>query len=296
MGRAHPRDVAREEPLRHLGDDRVIGVADVRDRGARRLGNELVGVHLREPGLGCHPAHELGVGNAVRVLQWAIRACHTDTFIDYTKSLSRYFIATFKHLGGEVFAEDTYTQGAQDFSAQLQRIKALPKQPDVLYISSYMPDLGTIIKTIRAAGITTPIMGGDSYDDPQLSVVLGPDRGNDVFYATHSFMSADAGANVAAFLDLYKAEYQKDPDTAFVVTGWDVVNVMAEAMTKANSTDGAAMAKAMEGTEFTLLTGHLTWSDAAGGHRPDKEAVIAEISAGKTKFDGWFRPTWVPEP
>ncbi len=227
---------------------------------------------------------------------WRTAYVVTDTFIDYTKSLSRYFIATFKHLGGEVFAEDTYTQGAQDFSAQLQRIKALPKQPDVLYISSYMPDLGTIIKTIRAAGITTPIMGGDSYDDPQLSVVLGPDRGNDVFYVTHSFMSADAGANVAAFLDLYKAEYQKDPDTAFVVTGWDVVNVMAQAMTKANSTDGAAMAKAMEGTEFTLLTGHLTWSDAAGGHRPDKEAVIAEIAAGKTKFDGWFRPTWVPEP
>ena len=227
---------------------------------------------------------------------WRTAYVVTDTFIDYTKSLSRYFIATFKHLGGEVFAEDTYTQGAQDFSAQLQRIKALPKQPDVLYISSYMPDLGTIIKTIRAAGITTPVMGGDSYDDPQLSVVLGADRGNDVFYATHSFMSAEAGANVATFLDLYKAEYSKDPDTAFVVTGWDVVNVMAEAMTKANTTDGAAVAKAMEGTEFTLLTGHLTWSNAADGHRPDKEAVIAEITAGKTAFQGWFRPTWLPEP
>lgn len=227
---------------------------------------------------------------------WRTAYVVTDSFIDYTKSLSRYFIATFKHLGGEVFAEDTYTQGAQDFSAQLQRIKALPEQPDVLYISSYMPDLGTIIKTIRAAGITTPIMGGDSYDDPQLSVVLGADRGNDVFYVTHSFMSAEAGANVATFLELYKAEYSKDPDTAFVVTGWDVVNVMAEAMTKANTTDGAAVAKAMEGTEFTLLTGHLTWSNAADGHRPDKEAVIAGISAGKTAFQGWFLPTWLPEP
>ena len=227
---------------------------------------------------------------------WRTAYVVTDTFIDYTKSLSRYFIATFKHLGGEVFAEDTYTQGAQDFSAQLQRIKALPKQPDVLYISSYMPDLGTIIKTIRAAGITTPIMGGDSYDDPQLSQVLGPDYGNGVFYATHSFMSPEAGANVKSFLDLYKAEYSKDPDTAFVVTGWDVVNILAQAMTKAGTMDGAAVAKAMEGTEFDLLTGHLTWSSAADGHRPDKEAAMAEITGGKTAFQGWFRPTWLPEP
>lgn len=227
---------------------------------------------------------------------WRTAYVVTDTFIDYTKSLSRYFIASFKHLGGEVFAEDTYTQGAQDFSAQLQRIKDLPVQPDVLYISSYMPDLGTIIKAIRAEGITTPIMGGDSYDDPQLSKVLGADFGNDVFYATHSFMSAEAGANVTSFLALYKAEYGEDPDTAFVVTGWDVVNVIAQAMTKAGTTDGAAVAKAMEGTEFDLLTGHLTWSSAADGHRPDKEAAMAEISGGTTAFNGWFRPTWLPEP
>lgn len=227
---------------------------------------------------------------------WRTAYVVTDTFIDYTKSLSRYFIATFKHLGGEVFAEDTYTQGAQDFSAQLQRIKALPKQPDFLYISSYMPDLGTIIKTIRAAGIATPIMGGDSYDDPQLSQVLGPTYGTNVFYATHSFMSAEAGANVKSFLDLYKAEYNKDPDTSFVVTGWDVVNVLAQAMTKARTTDGAAVAKAMEGTPFDLLTGHLTWSSAADGHRPDIEAAMAEITGGTTAFDGWFLPTWVPEP
>ncbi len=227
---------------------------------------------------------------------WRTAYVVTDTFIDYTKSLSRYFIASFKHLGGEVFAEDTYTQGAQDFSAQLQRIKDLPVQPDVLYISSYMPDLGTIIKAIRAEGITTPIMGGDSYDDPQLSKVLGADFGNDVFYATHSFMSAEAGANVTSFLALYKAEYGEDPDTAFVVTGWDVVNVIAQAMTKAGTTDGAAVAKAMEGTEYDLLTGHLTWSSAADGHRPDKEAAMAEITGGTTAFNGWFRPTWVPEP
>ncbi len=44
----------------------------------------------------------------------------TDTFIDYTTSLSEYFIDHYKKLGGTVIAEDKYTQGAQDFFARRQ--------------------------------------------------------------------------------------------------------------------------------------------------------------------------------
>jgi branched-chain amino acid transport system substrate-binding protein len=73
----------------------------------------------------------------------------TDQFIDYTKSLSRYFIEHFQTLGGEVIFEEPYTQGAADFSAQLARVQALEEQPDFYYISSYMPDLGLIIRTMR---------------------------------------------------------------------------------------------------------------------------------------------------
>ena len=98
---------------------------------------------------------------------WKVGYVVTDTFIDYTKSLSRYFIVHFKKLGGTILFEDTYVQGAQDFSAQLARIKA-SKKFDFLFISSYMPDLGTIIRAIREAGINAPIVGGDSYDDPGL--------------------------------------------------------------------------------------------------------------------------------
>jgi branched-chain amino acid transport system substrate-binding protein len=85
------------------------------------------------------------------------RTCYviTDDFIDYTKSLSRYFIIHFEDLGGEVFFEDTYTQGQADVSAQLARIKALPEQPDFIYISSYMPDLALMIRTLRESGSTS---------------------------------------------------------------------------------------------------------------------------------------------
>jgi len=126
---------------------------------------------------------------AYKTKNWTKAWVVTDTFIDYTTSLSRYFIAQFETLGGTVLFEDTYTQGAQDFSAQLARIQASTEEPDFIYVSSYMPDLGTIIRTIREAGIDLPIVGGDTYDDPGLFEAVGPDYGNEVYFVTHGFLS-----------------------------------------------------------------------------------------------------------
>ena len=114
-----------------------------------------------------------GAEYAFKERGWKTAYVVTDQFIAYTKSLSKYFLAHFTAIGGKVLAEETYTQGDQDFSAQLSRLKAIKPQPDVIFISSYMPDLGTIIRSIREVGITSPIMGGDSYDDPGLFEALG---------------------------------------------------------------------------------------------------------------------------
>jgi hypothetical protein len=57
----------------------------------------------------------------------------TDTFIDYTTSLSDFFTRHFKAKGGHIIFEDKYTQGAQDFSAQLARLQRSQEKPDVLW-------------------------------------------------------------------------------------------------------------------------------------------------------------------
>jgi branched-chain amino acid transport system substrate-binding protein len=227
---------------------------------------------------------------------WRTAYVVTDDFIDYTKSLSRYFIAQFKDYGGEVFFEDSYTQGAADFSAQLARIQALPNQPDFFYISSYMPDLGLIIRTMREAGITTPIVGGDSYDDPGLFQAVGPEYGNDITFATHTWVSPDTSSQMAEFLKAYEAKYGGPPDAMWVATGWDVVHLLVKAMELSGSTDGAAMAKAMEDNTFDLLTGKLDYEPAAAGHETHKEVAMVELTGGKPSFIGWLLPAKQPPP
>jgi branched-chain amino acid transport system substrate-binding protein len=109
-------------------------------------------------------------------------------------------------------------------------------------------------------------------------------------------MGSEATQDMSRFLQLYEEKYGTPPDTAFVATGWDVVMVLAQAMEKAHSTNGAEVAKAMENIEFTLLTGKLKWSTADKGHEPDIEAALVQIQNGVTSFIGWGKPENLPAP
>ncbi|MCE5191003.1 MAG: ABC transporter substrate-binding protein [Actinomycetia bacterium] len=220
----------------------------------------------------------------------------TDDFIDYTKSLSKYFIVRFKELGGTVIFEDTYTQGQADVSAQLARIKALKEKPDFIYISSYMPDLALMIRTLRESGVTQPVVGGDSYDDPSLFEALGTQYGSNVFFDTHGFLSDAANPKYSAFAASYEKKFGKAPEAVWILPGYDTIMVLAQSMEKAGTTDGAAVAKAMETTTFDLFTGKLKWSDAASGHEPNKAAALVELKDGKPNFLGWIIPEKLPAP
>mgnify|MGYP001765656839 FL=1 len=220
----------------------------------------------------------------------------TDDFIDYTKSLSKYFIVRFEELGGEVIFEDTYTQGQADVSAQLARIKALDEAPDFIYVSSYMPDLALIIRTLRESGVTVPVMGGASYDDPGLFESLGAEYGSDIYFDTHSFMSDEGSPNYSDWAAAYEEKFGEEPDALWIIPGYDAVMVLAQAMEEAGTTDGAEVAKAMEEMTFDLMTGKLDWSDAASGHEPNKAAALVELVEGAPKFLGWKTPENLPEP
>jgi len=227
---------------------------------------------------------------------WKTAYVVTDQFIAYTKSLAKYFKDHFEAIGGEIVLEDSYTNGDNDFSAQIARLKALGQTPDVIYISSYGTDIGTMIRAIREIGIDSPILGGDSYDDPALHENLGEAFGNDVYFVTHTYMTADAHPDMPKFLELYGEMFGDAPDTSFVATGWDTIMLMAQAVEIAGTTDGAAVAKALEENTFNLLTGELTYRNAAEGHAPDKAAVLVELNGGKPSFLGWRIPENPPAP
>lgn len=227
---------------------------------------------------------------------WKTAYVVTDQFIAYTKSLSKYFIAQFKANGGEIILEDTYTNGDNNFSAQLARLQALGKKPDVIFLSSYGQDIGAIIRALREVGYDAPVLGGDAYDDPAMHEALGEKLGNDVYFVTHTWMGPEAHPDMPKFIDLYTQQFGSPPDTSFVSTGWDTIMMLAQAVEAAGTTEGAAVAKALEDGHFNLLTGDLDYGTAEEGHVPNKAAVLVELKGGKPSFVGWRKPETLPAP
>lgn len=227
---------------------------------------------------------------------WKTAYVVTDQFIAYTKSLSKYFVEQFNADGGEIILEDTYTNGDNNFSAQLARLQALGKKPDVIFVSSYGTDIGVIIRALREVGYDAPILGGDAYDDPAMHEALGEKFGNDVYFVTHTWMGTGADPEMEKFIGLYKEMFGNEPDTSFVSTGWDTIMMIAEAIKAAGTTEGGALAKALEDGQFKLLTGDLDYGTAEEGHVPNKAAALIELKGGKPTFVGWRKPESLPKP
>ena len=217
-----------------------------------------------------------------------------DKGVEYTTLLGGYFKDRFTELGGTIVLEDQYDDEATDFSAQIAKIKALPEQPDFYFISAMPYNVGPVIKQFRDAGLTGPIVGGDGYDTPDLLSVAGPAAEN-VFFTTHALMDATGGTEgIKKFIADYNKEYGHDPENAFAALGYDTMNLIADAITRAGSTDAAAIKKAIEETkDYAGITGSISFGDS---HIPQKGVTIIAVKDGAFTLGAEVVPEKVPAP
>jgi len=217
-----------------------------------------------------------------------------DKGVEYTTLLGGYFKDRFTELGGTIVLEDQYDDEATDFSAQIAKIKALPEQPDFYFISAMPYNVGPVIKQFRDAGLTGPIVGGDGYDTPDLLSVAGPAAEN-VFFTTHALMDATGGTEgIKKFIADYNKEYGHDPENAFAALGYDTMNLISDAITRAGSTDAAAIKKAIEETkDYAGITGSISFGDS---HIPQKGVTIIAVKDGAFTLGAEVVPEKVPAP
>ncbi len=115
---------------------------------------------------------------------WKTAYVVTDQFIAYTKSLSKYFVEQFKANGGEILLEDTYTNGDNNFSAQLSRLQALGKKPDVIFVSSCGTGYRRDYPRTSRSGYDAPILGRRApIRRPCCRTALGEKLGNNIFFS-----------------------------------------------------------------------------------------------------------------
>lgn len=216
-----------------------------------------------------------------------------DKGVEYTTLLAAYFKARYTELGGSIVLEDSYEDQATDFSAQITKIKALSEQPSFYYIAAMPYNVGPVVKQLREAGLTGPVIGGDGYDTPDLVSVAG-DASENVFFSTHALMDKDIGTDgIKKFIAAYNAEYGHDPENAFAALGYDAMYLLVDAIKRAGSTDATAIQQALLQTkDFPGITGSITYAN--GAHVPQKGVTMIGVKGGKFTLAEEVVPEKVP--
>ena len=152
-----------------------------------------------------------------------------------------YFGEVFAKLGGKVVGQGEYKMGQQNFSSEVTKIKRLSPQPDVIMTSAYEPDFPAFIRQLRAAGITSQVIGSDGIDSPT-TFSLG-DVVEGVVFTTAGH--AVPGNALDTFNRKYEQVYGKKSETVFNAIGYDLVKVIEAAVIKCGATDGKSIRNAV---------------------------------------------------
>jgi branched-chain amino acid transport system substrate-binding protein len=201
----------------------------------------------------------------------------TDVKSDYSLGLAKFFKEGFVAGGGKIVAEQNYSSGDKDFSAELTAIKA--ENPDGIFVPGYYTEVGLIALQEKQLGVSVPLFGGDGWESSSLVPIGGAALEGD-YFSTH-YSPEDTSPAVQDFVKKFKVKYNETPD-AMAALGYDSAMILAAAMKSAGTTDGAKVRDALAAVkDFSGVTGKITMDANRNASKP---AVILTIKNGQFHY------------
>lgn len=196
---------------------------------------------------------------------------------DYSVGLTDAIVKTFTALGGEVLPPVSYSSGDADFKAILTQVRA--EKPDAIFATGYYPEAAIIVRQARELGMKMPILGGDGWVGDALK------NGREALancYISNHYSGDNPDPVVQNFVKSYKARFNHEPDS-IAALGYDATKVLADAITRSNSTEGPKIREALARADVPGVTGRLRMNEK---RNVDKPAVIQEVTFvnGDVKF------------
>ena len=193
---------------------------------------------------------------------------------DYALGLKDNFVKVFESKGGTIVAEEGYTAGDTDFTAQLTKIKEA--QPQIIFTPIFYQDFIMIHKQARTLGIEVPMLGGDGCASEVLFDAADAVDGS--YVINHVSLVDPAG-------DAFRKEYaEKYNGAKMELNGYmahDAFLLWCAAVEKAGSDDPQAIADAYSQVEVEGMAGKIKIS--AEDHNPVGKSGCVERIDGKNK-------------
>ncbi len=206
---------------------------------------------------------------------------------DYAVGLAKFFEDTFTELTGDenaIVYKGYYQTGDQDFTAQLTSLKE--SGAEAIFAPGNFTESALIMKQAKELGIDLPILGGDTWETPEVLDIAG-EAAEGVVFSTFFDANAKLTDTTTEFLDAYKEEYGKEP-AAVTALAYDAYLLALDAIERAGSADPEAIRDALAGTK--------DFPGAAGLVSLDENGDAVKSAVIKTVKDGKFSYLTVVEP
>jgi branched-chain amino acid transport system substrate-binding protein len=163
-----------------------------------------------------------------------------DTKIEYDKAICGGFKTRWQKLGGKLLGEDTFKQDDASIASQItreQQVASSKGKVDFMMVCSYGGGALSAIRQIRAAGIETPLGGGDSMDGDYWA--KGIPHLTDHYTGTYgSIFGDDPRPRYNEFFDrAAKANGGERLPISLVICGYSVIEAYMLAIQRAGSID-----------------------------------------------------------
>lgn len=202
--------------------------------------------------------------------QIAMLYINNDFGTGYRKVMER----VYSELGGSIVIAESFEQGANDFRAQLTKIKE--KNPKALFVVGYKETI-LILRQLKELGIKPQILSVALFEDPEILEKVGDVAEGAIYTYYGTFDPKSQDERVKHFVETFTRKYGKAPEY-YAPIGYDAVKVLALAMEKGGF-DSMGIKNALYATkDFPGLSGTTSFDQNGDVQKP---IILKTVKNGK---------------
>lgn len=198
---------------------------------------------------------------------------------EYSVDLANFFAQQYKERGGTIVATYDFKKDEQDFKSILTQLKS--SGAEVIFAPSSYTEASHIINQARDMGIELDILGGDTWENPEL-INQGGSAIEGIIFSTFFDKDHSLTNETNKFMEAWEIEYPNEEVAAASILAYDAYLMAYKAMESAGSANPGKIQEALNMVEdFQGAAGVVNFDE---NRNAIKGVVIKQVKNGAFTF------------
>lgn len=174
---------------------------------------------------------------------------------DFGRGAVDEFEKNMAAMGVKTAFKDYFEHGTTDYYTLLTRVRAA--KPDGLFVAAETQDGSILVKQVKELGIDTKVFGVGSWATADFMKLAGD--ASEGIYAAVPYAATMPNPKNKAFVAAYEERYKEYPGK-YSAAGYNVTNIVVEAIARAKAAKPDAIRAALEKTDYQGVNGRFRFN------------------------------------